>query len=219
MTGICENSYDVVRVAEYLPGADPALHRLRSRFCPSSGDHLYRVIKTRNFDQCQEVPIYNVVAPAGWRCKPGTAVCENVQSVSCGIFWFLRKKVPPAGLDGRRQQPNDFCCAKRSLVSRFETCGDLRDGGQLLHMESREAFITLPLGARLKSQTVTIDQQLTLSDKQPVNVSAYQPAVPNHAFSQSLVYTETDSGLPADCTADIVPQVGARDLRENPQFE
>ena len=86
-------------------------------------------------------------------------------------------------------------------------------------MESREAFITLPLGARLKSQTVTIDQQLTLSDKQPVNVSAYQPAVPNHAFSQSLVYTETDSGLPADCTTDIVPQVGARDLRENPQFE
>ncbi|XP_045027440.1 uncharacterized protein LOC116919379 [Daphnia magna] len=75
VTGRCANVYEWYT----LEGE----HRSSNeRLCPSISSGRHQLFKTRNFDNCTHLPIYNLMSPAGWRCRPGTAICENSQSRS-----------------------------------------------------------------------------------------------------------------------------------------
>ena len=49
--------------------------------CQPTSNNRYQLYKTRDFDNCTHLSMYNLLSPAGWRCRPGTAICENAQSV------------------------------------------------------------------------------------------------------------------------------------------
>lgn len=73
ITGRCENVYD------WAPAASEG--NLTQMFCGVAAKHRYRVIKTRNFDNCTVLPMFNLVTPVALRCPLSSAICENVQSV------------------------------------------------------------------------------------------------------------------------------------------
>lgn len=157
MTGTCANVYD------WIP-----LHgdnKLNAMCHPTLGNR-YQLFKTRDFDNCTHLPMYNLVAPAGWRCKPSSAICENVQSVfffklTLSISLYIRSMIRFLRLISYRTQ--------RSLVERVELCGDLSGRNlDILEMELREDWISQPWGAKDHQPTphrMSITQRVILTGK------------------------------------------------------
>jgi hypothetical protein len=78
VTGRCANVYEWYALEDDgKAGTKPADKYL----CHPTSSSRYQLYKTRDFDNCTQLSMYNILSPAGWRCRPGTAICENAQSV------------------------------------------------------------------------------------------------------------------------------------------
>lgn len=124
--------------------------------------------------------MYSLMSPAGWRCRPGTAICENSQSVSLPatrLWKHFSVQLPTSQLTKNNNlkfnraffSPLDYPLTQRSLVERIDLCGSLaKEKLDILHLESREDWIGQPWGAKHHQSTsgrVSIIQRMTLTTK------------------------------------------------------
>ena len=79
MTGECETLYEIAPLSDALIRSDSKLNPL-PKLC--SAGTFFQVVKTKDYSKCRSSkPVYNVIAPSGWKCKPGNAACGTARSV------------------------------------------------------------------------------------------------------------------------------------------
>lgn len=79
-TGECETWYHITRMSEEQLSAEPELLTL-PELCDK--EHVYEIVKNRDFDKCRVLPFYNYVSVQGLDCDVvDGAGCENKFSVS-----------------------------------------------------------------------------------------------------------------------------------------
>lgn len=79
MTGECETLYEIASMSDALVRSDSKLNPL-PKICAAGT--FFQVVKTKDYSKCRSnKPVYNVIAPSGWKCKPGNAACGTARSV------------------------------------------------------------------------------------------------------------------------------------------
>ncbi len=110
--------------------------------------------------------------------------------------------VAPAGWHCRAGAATCENVQSRSLISRFVLCGNAVRRLELLRVDLNEQVVTWPLGVKGSSQTVAIEQHLTLINKVPERGG--DSRLKSNAVGRSLVWVRPP-GMSADvefCSPD-----------------
>ncbi|KAI9559672.1 hypothetical protein GHT06_013677 [Daphnia sinensis] len=80
VTGECEMLYEIAPLSDALIRSDSKLNPM-PKLCVEGT--FFQVVKTKDYSKCRlSKPVYTVIAPAGWQCKPGAAACGTARSRS-----------------------------------------------------------------------------------------------------------------------------------------
>ena len=87
MTGECETLYEIARLSDALIRSDPKLNPM-PKLCADGT--FFQVVKTKDYNKCRpNRPVYNIVAPGGWKCKPGGSSCGIARTVTHILTLFV----------------------------------------------------------------------------------------------------------------------------------
>lgn len=85
-SGECQTWYHISRIPKQQLVSNPQLLAV-PELC--EGFPVYEIVKNRDFDKCQNLPVFNYVSTPGRQCDVTTgASCQNEWAVGANLIFF-----------------------------------------------------------------------------------------------------------------------------------